>query len=509
MSNLAKLIGKPAYAAMQGDPVLFVRAFDREPWPFQKDILHEVATRREDGKFAHRLACISMPRQNSKTTMSCWVALWRLYCDPEPQEIVSVALDREGARIILDDARRIIRNSDVLYSLLDADGLTRSEIRLAEDGGRWVIKSGDAVFSRGLRPSTVCYDELGWTADQGDLFNVLSAGQAAQPNPLIVVTSTVGPVQAGPLWEIFQAAERKDPGILLIYRTENDSPLVTQEHLEHQQSLLPAPVFAREHLNQWGSGTDAYCTDEDWKRATASGDPRRDFDYGPCSCFADLGWSHDESAVAISKREGQQVSILAIETFQGTKADPVRFEEVRARLRYLAEHYHVENTVIESPQGVGMAQQLKSEGVRCDVLYPTVESNRERWGWLYTALKNGGVRLPNDPKLRRQLLTLTIRTTPTGWRVEDVPGVHNDRAVACAGAGFMAAARLGVSAEDLERYARCEIDISRLDEDMIAYMKAKGVDVANPSLATLRTPVQPGKSAGDLICEMREKARLT
>jgi hypothetical protein len=46
--------------------------------------------------------------------------------------------------------------------------------------------------------------------------------------------------------------------------------------------------------------------------------------------------------------------------------------------------------------------------------------------------------LPPDPILRRQLLTLTIQENATGWRVVDVPSIHQDRAVAVAGALFMA-----------------------------------------------------------------------
>ena len=80
-----------------------------------------------------------------------------------------------------------------------------------------------------------------------------------------------------------------------------------------------------------------------------------------------------------------------------------------------------------------MAQNLNVSGLATEVLHPTAKSNQENWGALYTALKNGTVDLPNDAKLRQQLLTLTIHTTQSGWRVEDVPSIHNDRAVAVAG----------------------------------------------------------------------------
>ena len=157
-------IGDQAFEKMRADPVLFVSAFDRKPWDFQADILRQSLAMDENGKLTHRVVVVSMPRQNGKSTLSGWAALWRLYCDG-PQEIISVANDRSQASIILNDARRIIRNSEVLYSLIDGQwGLTKSEIRL-KDGSTWLIKSADAVFSRGLRPSTIAYDELGWSPD--------------------------------------------------------------------------------------------------------------------------------------------------------------------------------------------------------------------------------------------------------------------------------------------------------------------------------------------------------
>lgn len=433
-------LGKEAAASLARDPVLFVKAFDRRPWQFQQTILRQALARHGNGKFKHKVVVVSMPRQNSKSTLSAWAALWRLYCD-ENQEVISVANDRSQAGIILNDARRIIRNSEVLYKALDGRwGLTKSEIHL-KNGNGWMIKSADAVFSRGLRPGTICYDELGWAPDR-ELFDVLSAGQAAQPNPLILVTSTVGPVKAGILWELFELARAGDPSTLLIYHTENLSPLVTEEYLERERALLPPAVFSREHLNLWSEGSDVYCTEQDWQRATSDGDPRRLDDPGPAFAFVDLGWAHDETAIAAVKRNHGKTAVLALDIFQGSQAHPVKFDAVEKKLAELAERLHIRRMVIESPQGVAMAQRLSIQGVNTQVLYPTAKSNQEHWGALYTALKSGLVMLPDDAKLRRQLLTLTIKNTPTGWKLEDVPSIHQDRARAIAGAVHLAGAGL-------------------------------------------------------------------
>lgn len=435
--SLADALGREAFAEIAADPVMFVKAFDREPWPYQADILRAALERGPDGKFAHRVVVISLPRQNGKTTLSAWAALWRLFCEGDEQTIVSVANDTEQAKIILGDARRIIRNSGILYGLLDDDGLTKQEIRL-RNGARWLVKSSEHVSSRGLRPSTVCYDELGWTVDRS-LFDALSAGQAAQPNPLIIVTSTVGPVKAGTLWELFESARAGDTSVCLLYRTENESPLITPEYLEQERALQPANVYAREHGNLWTEGAEVLCTEADWKRATDAGDPRRYDAPGPSFAFVDLGWVHDETVIAAVTRDpGGKLAVIALEVFTGTHARPVEFASVEATLKDLAPRLNIRRAQIESPQGVGMAQRVALDGVPCDVVYPTAKTNAEHWGELYSELKAGAVQLPNDAKLRRQLLTLTIASTPTGWRVEDAPGIHNDRARAIAGAVYLA-----------------------------------------------------------------------
>jgi hypothetical protein len=452
MSILSKKIDEGTLQAFRDDPIAFVRAFDREPWDYQADILRQVVERDQAGRFTKSIAIVSMPRQNGKSTISTWIALWRLYCDPDEQEIISVALDRAGAQIILGDARRIISRSQVLYSCLDRHGLTRDEIRL-KDGRRWMIRPSDAAYSRGYRPSMIAYDELGWAVDR-NLFDVLSSGQAAQRNPLMLATSTVGPLQAGVLWDLFEAARANDPNVRLIYETENKSPKITEAYLERQRQVLPAHVFAREHMNLWGEGSEAFATEQDWQRAISEGDPRRRSDAGPCKAFLDLGWVHDESVLTVAKEnEDGKTEVIALEVWQGSQREPVNFAAIRKTIEKLAKRMNITELEIESPQGVSMAQELNLRGVNTRIHHPTAKGQQERWGAFYTSLKAGTVLLPNDATLRRQLLTLTIRSTTSGWKVVDQPSIHQDRAMACAGVVFMV--QEGAAAQGIET---CEVN---------------------------------------------------
>ena len=373
-------------------------------------------------------------RQNGKSTLSGWGALWRLYTARHgPIQIVSVANDYEQASIIHRDAKRIITNSGILYGLIQS--ITRYEIRLV-DGSRWIVKSADSVSSRGLRPDVICYDELGFAIDR-DLFDTLSAGQAARPNPLMLVTSTVTGPRYGALWELFQAVEAGADHIRLIYRTDNPSPLITEEYLAEQRETLPPSIFAREHGNQWSEGSDAFCSHEDYQRALRDADPRREYDDGPCYAWVDLGWTHDPTAIAVVKQVGEDAVIVALEEFQGSQSSPVDFQAVEARLQQMTDNLNIQRIEIESWQGVQMAQRLDLS-IPTNIIHPTAKTNQEHWGALYTSLKRGTVHLPDHARLRQQLLSLMIKTTANGWKVEDVPSIHQDHARAIAGTVKMA-----------------------------------------------------------------------
>jgi phage terminase large subunit-like protein len=147
--QIIKPLGEKKAQALAADPVLFVTAFDREPWPYQADILRAVEERDERDKFRRRLSVISMPRQNGKSTLSGWLGLHLLFTR-ENQQIVTVALDADQARIIFRDARTIINRSGILGDQVKR--FTYNEIELRNDN-HWLVKSAESVSSRGLRPS--------------------------------------------------------------------------------------------------------------------------------------------------------------------------------------------------------------------------------------------------------------------------------------------------------------------------------------------------------------------
>jgi phage terminase large subunit-like protein len=177
-------------------------AFGVSLYDWQVDAFGQ-ATQRVDGRFAHRIAAVSVARGNGKSYGAAAVGAWRLIAGPAPQLILSEALDFEGGRIVQDHAKAILRG----HPRLDAAVEFRADaILVPSTGSRWLIRSRDHTSSRGLHPDLVIYDEVGWAKDD-ELFASLLASQASVPDPLMLVVSTVGKSQTGPLWRIKSLAE--------------------------------------------------------------------------------------------------------------------------------------------------------------------------------------------------------------------------------------------------------------------------------------------------------------
>ena len=231
-------VGRPSFArtARRGaivrfsrealeSPVAFADAIGVRLYDWQADVVAR-GLRREHGRFVHPIAGVSLPRGDGKTWMASFSGTWRFICGRAPQHVLSAALDYEGARLTVRYAR------DLLGELIDqGEVIERANgFQVPATGSVWEITSREHTASRGRHPDVVLYDELGWADD--DLFeSLLSLFRRRVEDPLFLVTSTVGPRQSGPLWELAQRAAGGDTDVYFEHSTENRNPSVTGEYL--------------------------------------------------------------------------------------------------------------------------------------------------------------------------------------------------------------------------------------------------------------------------------------
>lgn len=148
-----------------------------------------------------------MTRGTGKSWGSGGVGSWRLVFGPSGSLILSTALDYEGGRVVMTHAKTMPRARGLDKNLVD---IRADELINTANGKRWIIRSRDHPASRGLHPDVVLYDEAGWARDD-ELFASLLASQASCPDPLFIVTFTVGRRKSGPLWTIKQMAKEQAP----------------------------------------------------------------------------------------------------------------------------------------------------------------------------------------------------------------------------------------------------------------------------------------------------------
>lgn len=440
--------------SVHASPVAFAQAMGAPAlWDWQAELLGR-ALRREDGRFVTPIVGVSLPRGDGKSYVSGLVGAWRLVAGPAPTHVLSVALDTDGAKLTVRYAREFLRPLVERGEIVErADGF-----EVPATGSRWEIASREHTSSRGRHPDVVLYDEMGWARD-ADLFESLLSSQASVLDPLLLVTSTVGARQSGPLWELAQRAAQGDPAVFWEHSTVNRSPLVTAEYLDRMRRLKHPVEYAREHGNTWSDGEDSYATAEQVDRAMGRGwegselpeDGRR------YHCFVDLGVVHDPTVVAIGHEEPDgMIYVDKLLTYQGSKRRPVDLGLVREELRSLHGLWKLHGLRIESWQGIAVGQDLVRSGVAADVRTPTMTTQHALWSALAVELAAGTLALPPHERLREELLNLRVELRPGGGiKVTDRGKIHQDHALACGGVVEMIVAARSASGAAWTICTRC------------------------------------------------------
>jgi phage terminase large subunit-like protein len=142
------IITKDSVAGKSGD-MLKLR-----PWQVS---LFEHLFAFEGGGYRHQSQLVGMPRKNGKSAIGSVMALYGLILGPKGAEVYSVAAEKEQARIVFSDARRMIEASSELSSITK---LYRDAIELPRLGSVYRVVSAEAYSKEGLSPTMTVMDEV-------------------------------------------------------------------------------------------------------------------------------------------------------------------------------------------------------------------------------------------------------------------------------------------------------------------------------------------------------------
>lgn len=158
--------------------------------PWQKFIVGSVyGWKRTDGTRRFRTAYIELPRKNGKSSLLAGVGIKSLVADNEPgAEVYTAATRKEQARIIFDEAKRMVRASPELSQRI---GIFRSNMSIDSTASKFEPLSADERTLDGLNPHVVLIDELHKHKSRGVL-DVLDTALGSRRQPLLWIITTAG-----------------------------------------------------------------------------------------------------------------------------------------------------------------------------------------------------------------------------------------------------------------------------------------------------------------------------
>lgn len=144
---------------------------------------------RVDGTRRFRYVYEEVPRKNGKSTKLAGVGLYMLSCDDEEgAEVYAAATKRDQARIIFDEAKRMVGASPAL-----AADIARLKLNLSieESSSKFEPLSSDENTLDGLNPHCVLIDELHKHRNRA-LLDVMDTAVGARRQPLLWIITTAG-----------------------------------------------------------------------------------------------------------------------------------------------------------------------------------------------------------------------------------------------------------------------------------------------------------------------------
>ena len=188
-----------------------------------------------EGYRQYRETLLIVGKKNGKSLLASGVGLYMLHADGEPgPEIYAVATKRDQAKIIWQEAKRMVRKSPALAKR------TRSLVaELDSDWNDGVFKplASDSDTLDGLNIHCALMDEIHQWKNGRALFDIIADGVIAREQPMIFETSTAGTIREAIYDEKYEEAERIINGY--------DDP-----EGYHDEHFLPL-IYELDSRNEW------------------------------------------------------------------------------------------------------------------------------------------------------------------------------------------------------------------------------------------------------------------
>jgi len=275
-------IGKDGIAGRAG------QALRLRDW--QKELLRHLYARDEFGGYVARTALVGMPRKNGKSALSsAAIALYSLIAEGiSGAEVIVAASEKEQARIIFGEARRMVEQSELSREVQ----LYRDSIYVPASQSVLRVVSAEAYSKEGYNPSRVILDELHAHRDRSlyDVFSLAMGNRGSLASLVAVTTAGLkSDVSGGDsiAFQLYQwgkkvaSGEVVDPSFFMAWweapdSLKHDDPeawrlanpgfddLVSQKDFASACLTTPEAEFRTKRLNQWVNVKQAWLPPGAW-----------------------------------------------------------------------------------------------------------------------------------------------------------------------------------------------------------------------------------------------------
>ncbi len=292
--------------------------------------------KRADGTRRFRRAYIEQGKGNGKSPLAGGIGLYGMMADGEAgAQVFAAAAKMDQARILFDDAVKMVRQSPMLESRITPSGVNPvhnladlSKGSFFRPVGRDTGKTGS-----GLRPHFVLLDELHEHPNR-DTLELLERGFKFRRQPLLLMITNSGSDRNSVCWEEHEHAVKVASGEVEDDTTfpyvcaldDGDDPLtdpdcwakanpltgvtITQDYLKDvaaQARSIPGKAngILRLHFCVWTDAESAWISRKAWEACEDPNMTMRDFEGKQCWIGLDLGATKDMTARCAIFEDGE------------------------------------------------------------------------------------------------------------------------------------------------------------------------------------------------------------